>query len=130
VVAAKPTSKTFTRSGEPVESLLADSITIYRSSDPPRRYRLRIAAPRARWAVEKPFHPRQQVRQQADGSLLVDIERAWDDEMVPQLLALGEHVEVLEPGDVRERMLETAQRIAAAYMCRHLRAFDEIAASS
>jgi proteasome accessory factor B len=130
IVEAKPTSKKFSRGGETVESLLADSITIFRSSDPPRRYRLRIAAARARWAREKPFHPRQQVREQADGSLLVEIARAWDDEMIPQLLGLGEHVEVLEPADVRDRVLETAQRIAAVYMCRHLRKFDEIVAAA
>lgn len=123
---AKPTSKTFTRRSEPVESLLADSITIFRSADPPRRYRLRIAAARATWAQEKPFHPGQKVRQQADGSLLLTIERAWDDEMIPQLLALGEHVEVFEPEEARERLLETAQRIAAHYACRHLKAFDEL----
>jgi predicted DNA-binding transcriptional regulator YafY len=35
--------------------------------------------------------------------------------MIPQLLALGEHVEVLEPRDVRERLVETARRIAARY---------------
>lgn len=129
IVEAKPTSKTFTRSGEAVEKLLADSITIYRSSDPPRRYRLTISAARSRWAVEKPFHPRQTVQRRADGSLLVDIERAWDDEMIPQLLALGEHVEVLEPADVRDRLLETAQKIAGLYMCRHVREFDEIVAA-
>jgi len=130
VTEAKPTSRTFTRSGESVEKLLADSITIYRSSDPPRRYRLRIAASRARWAQEKPFHPGQTLRREADGGLFVEIERAWDDEMVPQLLALGECVEVIEPADVRERLLDIAQQIAAQYMCRHLRAFDEIVASS
>lgn len=123
---AKPTSRTFARRAEPVESLLADSITIFRSADPPRRYRLRIASARATWAQEKPFHPGQQVRRQADGSLLVTIDRAWDDEMIPQLLALGEHVEVLEPDDARQRLLETAQRIASQYLCRHLQAFDEI----
>jgi predicted DNA-binding transcriptional regulator YafY len=130
IAEAKPTSKKFTRGSETVESLLADSITIFRSSDPPRRYRLRFDAARAKWVREKPFHPRQQVREQADGSLLVEIPRAWDDEMIPQLLGLGEHVEVLEPVDVRDRVLETAQRIAALYMCRHLREFDEIVAGA
>jgi predicted DNA-binding transcriptional regulator YafY len=126
VVAAKPTSRTFTRSAETVESLLADSITIFRSAEPPRRYRIRVHAPRARWACEKPFHPRQKARPQADGSVILDIERAWDDEMVPQLLGLADMVEVLEPEDVRDRLLETAQRIAAMYMCHHIREFEAL----
>ncbi|MFM8635185.1 MAG: helix-turn-helix transcriptional regulator [Planctomycetia bacterium] len=128
VARAQPTSKPFVPRPETVESLLSDSITIFRSDAPPQRYRLRISAARATWAREKPFHPGQKLRDEPDGGLLVTIERAWDDEMIPQLLALGEHVEVLEPESARERLLETARQIAAQYACRHLTAFDEIVA--
>jgi predicted DNA-binding transcriptional regulator YafY len=126
VAEAKPTSRTFTPSAESVEDLLADSITIFRSADPPRRYRIRVQAARARWACEKPFHPGQKVSPQADGSVILDIERAWDDEMVPQLLGLADMVEVLEPEDIRDRLLETAQRIAGMYMCHHIREFEAL----
>jgi len=125
VLDARPSTRTFERRGVSVETLLADSITLFRSPDEPRSYRIRIDAARARWAREKPFHPTQRiVDQDADGIVLA-IDRAWDDEMLPQLLALGEHVEVLEPDDVRDRLLETAQRIAAKYVCRHVREFEE-----
>ena len=50
--------------------------------------------------------------------------------MIPQLLALGEHVEVLEPEAARERLLESAQRIAAQYVCRHIKEFDSIYAGN
>ena len=126
VAEAKPTSRTFTPSTESVEDLLADSITIFRSADPPRRYRIRVQAARARWACEKPFHPGQEVSPQADGSVILDIQRAWDDEMVPQLLGLADMVEVLEPEDIRDRLLETAQRIAGMYMCHHIREFEAL----
>jgi predicted DNA-binding transcriptional regulator YafY len=125
---ARPLSRPFTRSGPPVEELLADSITIFRSPEPPRRYRIRVRPPRARWACEKPFHPRQRVRKQADGGVILEIERAWDEELVPQLLALGDMVEVLEPADARDRILEEARRIAALYECRHVRDFDALRA--
>lgn len=125
IVDAKPSAKTFTRRGQPVDALLADSITLFRPPAPPRTYRLRIEAARARWAKEKPFHPRQSVEDADDGAIVVEIDRAYDEEMIPQLLALGEHVEVLEPEDVRERLLESARRIAAKYMCHHLRSFEE-----
>lgn len=115
VTEAKPSSRPFVRPSESVESLLADSMTIFRSSRPPRRYRIRIDAARARWAVEKPFHPGQKVRPQADGGVILDIERAWDEELIPQLLGLAEHAEVLEPADVRDRIVETAERIAGRY---------------
>jgi len=124
VAQARPSSKTFARRREPVESLLTDSITLFRSADAPRAYRIRIDASRARWAREKPFHPRQTVHEEPDGSVILEIERAWDDEMIPQLLGLAECAEVLEPEDVRDRILETAQKIAGRYMCRHLKSFE------
>jgi predicted DNA-binding transcriptional regulator YafY len=115
VVDATVTSRRFSRRGEPVEAILADSITIFRSPAAPRRFRIRVDAERARWAREKPFHPRQKVKEAADGAVILEIERAWEEELTPQLLGLGEFVEVLEPADVRERIAETARRIAARY---------------
>ncbi len=126
VTEARPTSRTFARRHDSVEPLLADSITIYRSEQPPRRYRIRIDAERARWAAEKPFHPRQKLRKQADGGVILEIDRAWDEEMIPQLLALGDRAEVLEPADVRDRIVDTAQRIVARYAGHQLRPFEAL----
>jgi predicted DNA-binding transcriptional regulator YafY len=124
VAEARPTSRTFIRQEQAIESLLADSITIYRSPQPPRRYRIRIDADRARWACEKPFHPRQKVRRQADGGVVLEIDRAWDEELIPQLLGLGDAAEVLEPADVRDRISAIAHRIAARYAGRPYRSLD------
>ena len=115
VADARVTSRTFSRRRTPVASLLADSITMFRSPDPPRRYRIRIDRPRARWACEKPFHPRQKVRRLADGAVILDIERGWDGEMIPQLLALGDMAEVLEPADLRATIAAEARRIVERY---------------
>jgi predicted DNA-binding transcriptional regulator YafY len=83
--------------------------------EPPRRYRIRIAAARARWACEKPFHPQQQISHETDGSVILEIPRAWDNELVPQLLALGSHAEVVSPADVRDRLAAEARRILDIY---------------
>ena len=115
VADARVSARKFTPRERSVETLLADSITIYRSDAPPRKYRIRISASRARWAQEKPFHPRQKIRPEANGDIILDIDRAWDEEMIPHLLGLADCAEVLEPADVRERMLAIAQGIAAKY---------------
>ena len=111
VLRVKPTSRGFQKGRQSVATLLADSITLYRSMSPPRRYRVRVSAERVKWACEKPFHPGQQVRVQADGSAILDIERAWDDEMIPQVLALGSAAELLEPADMRARLAAEARAI-------------------
>lgn len=129
VADARVSSRTFDRRPVPVADLLADSITMFRSAEAPRRYRVRVDASLARWAVEKPFHPRQRVRRQRDGGVVLEIERAWDDEMLPQLLALGDAVEVLEPVAMRERIAETAAAIAARYAGRPRTAVSRLPAS-
>jgi predicted DNA-binding transcriptional regulator YafY len=115
VTDARVTSRSFTRRAAAVDRLLADSITLFRAPGAARRYRIRIDAARARWAREKPFHPGQRVKAMPDGGILIEIERAWDGEMLPQLLALGEHVEVFEPADVRSEIASVAGRIAARH---------------
>ncbi len=121
VTDARVTSKTFNRAGAAVDALLADSITLYRSPAPPRRYRIRIDPARARWACEKPLHPGPRVKPMPDGGIILETARAWDGELLPQLLALGEHVEVLEPADVRDEIAGIAGRIAARHAGRDAR---------
>ena len=116
LVSARVTADSFERRKTSVADQLADSVTIFRSSEEqPRRYRLRVSPQRAKWACEKPFHPGQRVTHRPDGSVVLDIERAWDGEMLPQLLGLAEHVEVLEPADMRTTVVDTARRILALY---------------
>ncbi|MBW0106992.1 YafY family protein, partial [Pseudonocardia sp. KRD291] len=50
--------------------------------------------------------------EQDDGWSLVTLETEGDEVIAGQLLSLGPEVEVLEPAAVRERLAETARRIA------------------
>ena len=63
------------------------------------------------------------------GTRLWSARRAWDAEMIPQLLSLGSHAEVLEPADVREAIAAEAGRIAARYAGRGLRSVGARSAS-
>jgi predicted DNA-binding transcriptional regulator YafY len=114
-LAARPGEATFTPPEVRVEALLEDSVTIYRSPRPPRRFRSRVGPARALWACEKPFHPRQRVTPQPDGGVILDIDRGFEEELVPRILGLGEGVELLEPADVREQIRAAAEGIAARH---------------
>jgi predicted DNA-binding transcriptional regulator YafY len=50
-----------------------------------------------------------------DGFLRLRLQLSWPDEVHRRLLAAGSSIEVLEPAEVRERLIETATRIVARY---------------
>ena len=51
-----------------------------------------------------------------EGWLRLRLELSWPDEVHHQLLSAGSSIEVLEPPEVRERLIATATRIAARYV--------------
>jgi predicted DNA-binding transcriptional regulator YafY len=50
-----------------------------------------------------------------DGWLRLRLRVSWPDEVATRLLAVGPNLEVLEPPDVRERVIATAGRVVARY---------------
>ena len=51
-----------------------------------------------------------------DGWLRLRLELSWPEEAHLRLLAAGSSIEVLEPPEVRERLIATATRIVARYV--------------
>lgn len=96
------------------DTLFKASIGIYRSGAP-KRFRIRLASNAARWVVEEPLHPEQAVSHQDDGTVLVEIPSAHEEEIIPRVLSLGEHAEVLEPESARKAIGNAARRMALMY---------------
>ena len=96
------------------EALLGDSLGVF-SSGTPERFVIRIDASCAAWAVESPFHPAQQVTHLEGGAVELEIPTAYSEEILPRVLSLGEHAELLEPAECRARLAETAAHLAGLY---------------
>lgn len=58
---------------------------------------------------------RTQVQEQADGSLIVCAQLPEDEWLTGFLLSFGTHVEILSPGDLRERVAAQAKLIYEKY---------------
>lgn len=129
ITRAKPTNRSWSRPAINLSESLAGRTTLSCSAESPRRYRLRVAAERIHWVVNKPFHPEQTLEPQTDGSLILTIARAWDDEMLPAILSLGDHVEVLEPDEARDWLLDTARAMIGRYACQYVQEFEKIYAT-
>lgn len=71
--------------------------------------RLRLEGWAARVASERRWHPSQEVRPLGDGAMEMELRLSGLDEVFRWVMSWGEHVEVLEPEDLRERVRRTAR---------------------
>ena len=70
---------------------------------------------RMAWAVETPFHPHQVVTRQETGDVILTIPSAYEGEMLPRILAMGEHAELLSPESSRRNLAQIVARLAERY---------------
>lgn len=78
-------------------------------------FRIKISAVAASWVTEDPWHPRQQVEPQEDGSIILTVKAAHELEIIPRVLALGPEAEVLGPESCRQAIQARIQKMAAVY---------------
>jgi predicted DNA-binding transcriptional regulator YafY len=64
---------------------------------------------------EQPWHPEQQISECEDGTLVLTIPSAYEDEILPRVLALGAEAEILSPESSRERMAAILKNLSARY---------------
>lgn len=96
------------------EKTFDNSIGIY-SSGKPEKFRVRVGRERADWVVEAMLHPKQRVEANGDGSLVIEIDAAYESEMIPRVLGLGEHAEVIEPASCRRKIARIGQELSRIY---------------
>lgn len=98
-----------------VERHLGQSVGIF-SAEEPTEFVIRVSAYAAPWVLEDPWHPRQQVQRQEDGSILLTVQAAHELEIIPRVLALGADAELLAPAASRRKIAELIGRMGAAYV--------------
>lgn len=78
--------------------------------------RLRIVDPEiVRIMEETAWHPSQVLKMQKDGSMMLTLKVSNTVDFHSWILGWGEKIEVLEPQELREEILQTAERIAKIY---------------
>jgi predicted DNA-binding transcriptional regulator YafY len=96
------------------EAYFAHSLGIYRSGEA-QEFRIRVSGVLAAWVVETPFHPRQIVTREENGDLILTIPSAYEGEMLPRILAMGEHAELLSPEASRHNLARIVACLAERY---------------
>jgi predicted DNA-binding transcriptional regulator YafY len=64
---------------------------------------------------ETVWHPSQALQMQKNGSLIMTLKVATTVDFLAWILGWGEKIEVLEPEELREEVMETAEKIAKIY---------------
>ena len=77
---------------------------------------LRFTPERARWVRDEVWHEGQRELVQEDGSLVRTIATSHEAEILMEILKHGSHVEVLEPGWLREKVIEEMTGAVKIYL--------------
>jgi predicted DNA-binding transcriptional regulator YafY len=78
--------------------------------------RLKFAKGVARLIEETVWHPSQVLEKRKDGSLIMTLQALDTIELFRWILWWGEDVEVLEPREIRDTVIETAEALREVYM--------------
>lgn len=80
-----------------------------------RQIAIRIDSALAPYVKERRWHDSQQLIDQPNGELLVTLELQSFDEVMEWILGMGEHVEVLEPEELRQKVTTRPRAALANY---------------
>ena len=98
-----------------LESWLSGAFGIYRSEGPKRKVRVRFRPPATRYIEEKRFHITQTLHPQPDGTTIAEFELTALEEVQSFALSFGPLAEVLEPKELRERVVSSLKDSLIAY---------------
>jgi len=76
---------------------------------------LRFTAERARWVAAEHWHPEQQGKFLADGRYQLRLPYSNDPELIMDILKYGPDCEVVEPGDLREKVVGLLRKTLENY---------------
>ncbi len=84
----------------------------------PKTVKVHFAPGAARVVRERIWHPTQEIREDSDGSLTITLEVPINYEIISWILGFGSAAEVLQPRELRQRILEEHQAAAQNYRIR------------
>jgi predicted DNA-binding transcriptional regulator YafY len=79
------------------------------------RAKLKFSPQRARWVSTESWHPEQKGTTLADGSYVLEFPFNQDPELIMDILKHGSEVEVLEPKDLRKKVVQEIKKTLTLY---------------
>lgn len=93
---------------------LGKSVGIF-SGGKPREYQIRLSSQAARWVEEDPWHAKQTLELQKDGTVLLTVMAYHNTEIIQRVMQLGGEAELLQPADCRKELAGIIRHLAQVY---------------
>lgn len=97
-----------------LEAHLQQSIGMF-AGGKTQKFKVKISAYAAPWVEEDPWHPEQEIKKHADGSITLTVNASHDLEVIPRVLALGTEAELISPAASRKAIAETIRGMHDRY---------------
>ncbi len=93
---------------------LGEGLSAFASSNT-KRYEIMLSERAAMWVEEEPWHPEQVVTREDEGRFRFVVQANHDLEIIPKVLAFGEHAELVNPESSRAFLRDTVNAMRALY---------------
>lgn len=94
---------------------LAGSFGIFRGGQGKARVRVKFSSTARKYLEEKKWHASQVLKPQRDGGVVAEYQLTGTDEIRGWILSFGRHAEVLEPVELRQKILEDLHTLILKY---------------
>ena len=96
------------------QDYLESGIGIF-ANDHSNRYEIAISPSAAKWVEEEPWSPHQKVNIDRNGRHILSVPGNHDMEIIPRVLAFGEHAEIISPASCRQALIDIIRLLSNRY---------------
>ena len=93
---------------------LDSGVGIY-ANDGATVYEIELTESGLKWVEEEPWHQNQQVSRKEDGSIVLEVAGNHDMEIIPRVLAFGEHAKIIRPQQCQDAIKAIIDNLARSY---------------
>ena len=104
----------FEPNDEDYHDYLETGVGIY-ANESANVYEIELTGNGVKWIEEEPWHPDQTLIRGEGGSLILKVPGNHDMEIIPRVLAFGEHAKVISPKRCQKVIMEIIAKLASSY---------------
>lgn len=98
-----------------LEEFVGRTLGVFFRDNEPSDYVIRISPKGKFWVTEEPLHANQKIKQLPDGYIELTLPAGANMDIIPRVLNMGEHAEIISPQQARDEMTRIVNQMAEKY---------------